>query len=91
MTKPKTSIKSVRLPDDMWDKIAAKAEVRGVKVNAAMAEAAALWLTRPVVKMLEPSLEPTKPESEAARAFRVRKEAQNAAARLAVATPRSKR
>lgn len=47
MPKPPTSNKSIRLPDDKWREIEALAKIRGLRVNAAVAEALELWLYPP--------------------------------------------
>lgn len=59
MAKPPTSNRSIRLADDVWALLEAKAQERGIRVNAAVAEAVADWLgletlSRPVKKVSEP-------------------------------------
>lgn len=49
MAKPPTSVRSIRLPDDLWERLSAKAKERGTTVNAAMARAAEDWMAPKVV------------------------------------------
>ena len=44
MAKPPSSVRSVRLPDELWDRLKAKAALLGKNLNAGMAEAAERWL-----------------------------------------------
>lgn len=49
MSKPHTSVRSVRLTDETWERVAKAAEGRQIKINAAMVEAVERWLSNPTV------------------------------------------
>ncbi len=42
--RPPTHVRSVRLPEALWAKVEAQAEREGIPVNAALRQAALMWI-----------------------------------------------
>ncbi len=47
MAKPPTSVRSVRLPEELWERLKAKAKQRDTTTNNAVAHAVADWIAIP--------------------------------------------
>jgi hypothetical protein len=62
MVKPPTSVRSIRLPDELWERLAKRAEETGQSVNALMAIGARAVLTslihRVDMERAEPKVQP---------------------------------
>jgi hypothetical protein len=58
MTKPPTSVRSLRYTVDLWSRLTAEAERRGVSLNALMVEFAEAGLSRAAPVTIKPQQKP---------------------------------
>lgn len=63
MAKPPTSVRSIRLPDETWERLATEADKRGVKVNGLVADLVEVGLLR----ASDPDIRRVRSDADAAR------------------------